>query len=75
MSSDTLLQKYNQLDPEARDHLLAFWDFLLTQSSRSSAVMSQTYREQIRQVGVWTEDDVQPLQEAASRWQWQASEW
>ena len=75
MSSDTLLQKFNQLDPEAQDRLLAFWDFLLAQPSVPRATMSEAYREQIRQVGLWTEDDVKALEEAAARWHWPVPEW
>lgn len=75
MSSDTLLQKFNRLDPRAQDQLLAFWDFLLTQSDPPRATMSETYREQICKVGVWTEEDVRTLEDTASRWHWSVPEW
>jgi hypothetical protein len=75
MSSDTLLQKFNRLDPHAQDRLLAFWDFLLVEASQPQATMSASYREHIRKVGVWAEEDLEPLEDAASRWHWPVSEW
>ncbi len=74
MSHDTLLDRFNQLDPQAQDQLLAFWDFLLTRSARTPvSVMKPAYREQIQQVSRWTEEDLQPIEEAAARWQWKVS--
>ena len=31
--------------------------------------MSPEYRERLKQVGVWTEEDLQPLKDAESLWQ------
>ncbi len=75
MGNDTLLQKFNQLDPQAQDQLLAFWDALLMEASTPQATMSEAYREQIQQVGVWTAEDIHVLEDAAVRWHWPVPEW
>ncbi len=64
MSNETLLKKFDALDPHAQDQLIAFWDFLLAKTrSQSDAVMSPSYRKRIAQLGVWTEEDLVPLED------------
>ena len=41
----------------------------------NASIMSQAYRERLKQVEVWTEEDLQPLKDAESLWHWQAPEW
>ena len=40
-----------------------------------ATTMSPEYREHLKQVGVWTEEDLQPLKDAESLWKWQAPQW
>ena len=76
MSNETLLKKFDALDPHAQDQLIAFWDFLLAKSkSESEAVMSPAYRERIAQLSVWIEEDLAPLEEAKQNWYWEPPQW
>lgn len=76
MSNDTLLKKFDALDPHAQDQLIAFWDFLLAKSrGKSEAVMSPSYRERIGKLGVWTDEDFLPLEEANQNWNWEPPQW
>ncbi len=40
-----------------------------------ASAMSQAFRERLEQVSVWTDEDVQPIKDAESLWQWRAPEW
>lgn len=72
MSNETLLKKFDALDPHAQDQLIAFWDFLLAQTrNQSDAVMSLSYRERISKLSVWTEEDLAALEEANHNWNWE----
>lgn len=76
MSNETLLKKFDALDPHSQDQLIAFWDFLLARSgNQTTAIMSPVYRERIEQIGVWTEDDLAPIEEAGKHWQWEPPQW
>ena len=76
MSNERLLKKFDALDPHAQDQLIAFWDFLLARSkSESETVMSPMYRKRIAQLGVWTEEDLAPLEEAKQNWYWEPPQW
>ena len=76
MSNETLLKKFDALDPHAQDQLIAFWDFLLAKpGTQPDAVMSSSYRERIAQLSVWTEEDLTPLEEAKQNWSWEPPQW
>ena len=76
MSNETLLKKFDALDPNAQDQLIAFWDFLLAKTSgQSEAVMSPSYRERIAKLSVWTDADFAPLEEARQNWNWEPPQW
>ncbi len=76
MSNETLLKKFDALDPHAQDQLIAFWDFLLAQTrSQSDSSMSPSYRERIAKLGVWTDEDLAPLEEANQNWNWEPPQW
>ena len=76
MSNETLLKKFDALDPHAQDQLIAFWDFLLANpQSQPNAVMSPSYRERISKLSVWADEDFLPLEEANQNWNWEPSQW
>jgi hypothetical protein len=70
------IQKFQQLDDEARQEVLDFVDFLLDKKGRKRSADNAFYQEQIQQVSVWSEEDVKPIEEARTQFnQWKPTEW
>jgi hypothetical protein len=58
------IQKFQQLDDEARQEVLDFVDFLLDKKGRKRPVDSASHKDGRPQVSVWSEEDVKAIREA-----------
>ncbi|MCW5924704.1 MAG: hypothetical protein KIS77_20465 [Saprospiraceae bacterium] len=60
-----LLSKFELLDPEAKQQLLDYLDFLISEKKKEKAKFDvEAYRENLLKVGVWSDEDIAPIEEA-----------
>lgn len=64
MSGVSLVQKIDMLDQDGQEKVSDFIDFLLSRQSDSP----QRNRESLLQTSVWSEDDIQVIEEAGQEW-------
>ena len=69
-----LLSKFELLDIESKQQLLDYLDFLL--SKKKKKFDYKAYRKNILSVGVWTDEDIAPIEEARQLINnWKVQEW
>ena len=73
---DEIIVKFGLLDPIKRQEILDFLDFLLNKQKKERVGSFKSYKEQILQVSVWSEDDISSMQTSSKQLsQWKAPEW
>ncbi|MBN1926248.1 MAG: hypothetical protein JW798_10455 [Prolixibacteraceae bacterium] len=71
-----IVLKYNQLNKSARREVNDFMDFLLNRQKTNNHNFLSTYKEKIRTVSVWTEDDCKIFETNQKTFnQWKVQEW
>jgi hypothetical protein len=69
-----LISKFELLDMEGKQQLLDYLEFLL--SRKKEKFDYETYRKRILTVGVWTDEDIAPIEEARQLINnWKVQEW
>jgi hypothetical protein len=70
-----LVSKFELLDPEGKQQLLDFLEFLL-EKRKEEKFDYEAYRKRILTVGVWTDEEIAPLEEARQLVNnWKVQEW
>ena len=73
---DELIMKFGLLDAVKRQEILDFLDFLLNKQKKERALHFKSYKEQILQVSIWSEEDIAVIETNSKRLsQWQVPEW
>ena len=71
-----ILTKYHALSPETQQQVDDFLDFMLVKDQNRKSFDMRAWKEKIKSVGVWSEEDVQPFEENRKLFnQWQSPEW
>ena len=75
-----LLVKYNTLSPEGQQEgqqeVNDFLDFMLSKYKDKKLFKMQSWKEKIKTVSVWSEEDVKVFEENSKLFnQWKAEEW
>ncbi len=69
-----LLSKFEKLDAASKQQLLDYLDFLLSKSRKKFSYGA--YRKRILAVGIWSDDDIKPIEEACHLVNnWKIKEW
>ena len=69
-----LLSKFELLDAEGKQQVLDYLDFLLSKKKTKFDV--KAYRENLLKVGVWSDEDIAPIEEARQLINnWKVKEW
>jgi hypothetical protein len=69
-----LLKKYDALSPEGQQEVDNFIDFMLIRHKKTFDI--QSWKEKIKGVSVWSEDDVKVFDENQQMFnQWKTEEW
>ncbi|MBX2891427.1 MAG: hypothetical protein KF734_10900 [Saprospiraceae bacterium] len=72
-----LLSKFELLDADAKQQLLDYLDFLVSKKKKEKAKFDvKAYRENLLKVGVWSDEDIAPVEEARQLLNnWRIKEW
>lgn len=72
-----LIQTFNQLSEPQRRQLIAYADMLLLkQKAKQSDGDLTDWKEKIKKVSVWSDDDIRELETNAKNFnQWKVQEW
>lgn len=71
-----LLSKFELLDKEGKEQLLDYLDFLLSKKKKKGKFDVKAYRESLLKVGVWSDEDIAPIEEARQLVNnWKVREW
>lgn len=72
----SILTKYQSLSPEAKKQVEAFLDFLLSNQQESKPINAQAWKEKIKSIPQWSEEDVDIFDENARLFnQWPSTTW
>ena len=71
-----LLVKYNALSPEMQREVNDFLDFMLSKSKGKEIFDVKSWKEKIKGISVWSEDDVKIFEENKDLFnKWKTEEW
>lgn len=72
-----LLSKFELLDADAKQQLLDYLDFLISKKKKKNAKFDvEAYRDNLLKVGVWSDEDIAPIEEARQLLNnWKIKEW
>lgn len=71
-----LLTKYNALSPQGKQEVNDFLDFMLSKYQDKKPFDIKAWKEKIKEVSVWTEEDVKVFEENSKIFnQWKTEEW
>ena len=71
-----LLTKYHALSPETQQQVDDFLDFMLTKDQEKKTFDMKAWKEKIKEVSVWSEEDVAVFEENRKLFnQWKSPEW
>lgn len=71
-----LLIKYNSLSPEMQREVDDFLDFMLLKSKDKKAFDMKSWKEKIKGISVWSEEDIEVFEENSKLLnQWNTEEW
>lgn len=71
---NSILLKYNSLDPKAKKQVRDYIDMLVSKM-KTFPKQPSTYKERILSVSTWSEEDLKPITETHSLNQFKAEEW
>ena len=68
--------KYHALSPETQQQVDDFVDFMLAKDQSGKSFDMKAWKEKIKSVGVWSEEDVQVFEENRKLFSnWKSPEW
>lgn len=71
-----LLLKYNTLSPEGQQEVNDFLDFLLSKHEDQKPFDMKIWKEKIKEVSVWSEEDIKAFEENDKLFNhWKTEEW
>ncbi|MEM9674312.1 MAG: hypothetical protein ACFB15_28955 [Cyclobacteriaceae bacterium] len=71
-----LLTKYQALSPQTQQQVDDFIDFLLTKDQANKPFNMKAWKEKIKSVSVWSEEDLQVFEENRKLFNnWRSPEW
>ena len=71
-----ILEKYNALSPERQREVDDFLDFMLSKSKDKKLIDMKSWKEKIKGVSVWSEEDVKVFEENRKLFnQWTTEKW
>ena len=71
-----ILEKYNALSPERQREVNDFLDFMLSKSKDKKLIDMKSWKEKIKGVSVWSEEDVKVFEENRKLFnQWTTEKW
>lgn len=71
-----LLVKYNTLSPEVQQEVNDFLDFMLSKYKDKKPFDMKAWKEKIKGVSVWSEEDLKVFEENSKLFgQWKTEEW
>ncbi len=71
-----LLVKYSTLSPEGQQEVNDFLDLILLKYQDKKCFDMKAWKEKIKAVSVWSEEDVKPFEENSKVFnQWKTEEW
>jgi hypothetical protein len=71
-----LLTKYNTLSPQGKQEVNDFLDFMLSKYQDKKPFDIKAWKEKIKEVSVWSEEDVKVFEENSKIFnQWKTEEW
>jgi len=80
MSTDTLVEHFNQLSPHDQSKLIRFMEHLLhksepTPQQETGFRMNEVYRHALNDVSVWTDDDLAAYEASRAGWSFEPRTW
>jgi hypothetical protein len=73
--SDILI-KYNTLSPDIQKEVNDFLDFLLSKYKGKKAFDIKSWKNKIKNVSIWTDEDIKAFEEVRHQFnQWKTEEW
>jgi hypothetical protein len=71
-----LLEKYNKLSPDFQKQVDDFLDFLLLKYKGEKAFDIKVWKNKVKNVSAWTDEDIKSFEEAKQYFsQWKIEEW
>lgn len=71
-----LLAKYNTLSPDLQREVDSFLDKLLAKSHEKNTFDLKTWKERIKKVTVWSDEDIKSIEEGSKYFsQWTPEQW